>query len=76
MHLVLTAHEIYESDSSVLKAHYLFTFGTVLIVSLFIISLLLAWAIPEYSFVGFIKSLAAQTTHLYKSIFKTLFVDS
>ena len=76
MHLVLTAHEIYESDSSVLKAHYLFTFGTVLIVSLFIISLLLAWAIPEYSFVGFIKSLASQTTHLYRSIFKALFVDS
>ena len=76
MHLVLTAHEIYESDSSVLKAHYLFIFGAVLIISLFIISLLLAWAIPEYSFVGFIKSLASQTTHLYRSIFKALFVDS
>jgi hypothetical protein len=76
MHLVLTAHEIYESDSSILKAHYLFTFGAILIVNLFIISLLLAWAIPEYSFVGFIKSLASQTAHLYKSIYKALFVDS
>ena len=27
MHLILTAHEIYESDKSVLKAHYLFVFG-------------------------------------------------
>ena len=76
MHLILTAHEIYQSDNSVLKAHYLFTFGAILIVNLFIISLLLAWAIPEYSFVGFIKSLASQTFHLYKSVYKTLFVDS
>lgn len=76
MHLVLTAHEIYESDSSVLKAHYLFTFGAILIISFLIISLLLAWVIPEYSLVGFIKSLASQTFHLYKSIYRALFVDS
>lgn len=76
MHLVLTAHEIYQSDNSVLKAHYLLTFGAVFIASIFIISLLLAWAIPEYSFVGFVKSLASQTYHLYHSIYKALFVDS
>jgi hypothetical protein len=76
MHLVLTAHEIYESDKSVFKAHYLFTFGAILMANLFIISLLLAWVVPEYSLVGFIKSLASQTAHLYKSIYKTLFVDS
>ena len=76
MHLILTAHEIYESDSSVLKAHYFLTFGAVLIVSLFFISLLLACVIPEYSFVGFIKSLASQTYHLYQSIYKAFFVDS
>ena len=33
------------------------------------------WAIPEYSFIGFIKSLASQSIHLYKSIYKALFVD-
>jgi len=76
MHVVLTAHEIYESDNSVLKAHYLFTFGVVLIASFFVMSLLLAWAVPEYSFVGFIKSLASQTFHLYKSVYKALFMDS
>lgn len=76
MHLILTAQEIYESDSSILKAHYLLTFGAVLIAGLFIISLLLACVIPEYSFVGFIKSLASQTFHLYKFIYKALFVDS
>jgi len=75
MHLILTAHEIYQSDDSVLKAHYLFTFGAVLIANLLIMSLLLAWAIPEYSLVGFIKSLASQTFHLYKSVYKALFVD-
>ena len=76
MHLVQTAHEIYEADSSVLKAHYLCTFGVILIVDVFLISLLLAWVIPEYSFVGFIKSLSSQTCHFYKSVYKALFVDS
>ena len=75
MHLVLTAHVIYEADSGPFKAHYLITFGAILIVSLFIISLLLAWAIPEYSLIGFVKSLASQTTHLYKTIYKSLFVE-
>jgi hypothetical protein len=76
MHLILTAHEIYEADTSVFKAHYLITFGAILIVNLFVVSLLLAWVIPEYSFVGFIKSLASRTCHLYTSVYKGLFVDS
>jgi len=76
MHLVLTAHVIYESDSSLLKAHYLVTFGSILIVSLFVISLLLAWAIPEYSFIGFVKSLSSHTAHLYKNLYRLIFVDS
>jgi hypothetical protein len=75
MHLILTAHEIYQSDNSVLKAHYLLTFGAVLIANLFIISLLLAWVIPEYSLVGFIKSLTSHAFHLYTSVYKALFVD-
>ena len=75
MHLILTAREIYESDNSVLKAHYLFTFGAIFIANLIIISLLLAWVIPEYSLVGFVKSLASQTFHLYTSVYKALFVD-
>ncbi len=75
MHLILTAHEIYHSDTSVLKAHYLFVFGAILMANLFIMSLLLAWVIPEYSLVGFIKSLASHTFHLYTSVYKALFVD-
>jgi len=75
MHMVLTAHEIYQSDNSILKAHYLFTFGAVLVFNFFIISLLLTWVIPEFSFVGFVKSLASQTCHLYKTIYKAFFVD-
>ncbi len=75
MHLILTAHEIYQSDNSILKAHYLFVFGLVFIANLFIISLLLAWAIPEYSLLGFVKSLTSHTFHLYTSVYKTLFVE-
>jgi hypothetical protein len=76
MHLVLTAQEIYQADNSVLKAHYFITFWAILIANLFIISLLLAWVVPEYSFVGFVKSLASRTVHLYTSVYKALFVDS
>lgn len=75
MHLVLTAHEIYQSDDSVLKAHYFFVFGSILIANLFIMSLLLAWVIPEYSFVGFSKSLASHASHLYTSVYRALFVE-
>ncbi len=75
MHLVLTAHEIYEADNSVLKSHYFLVFGAVLIANLFVMSLLLAWAIPEYSLLGFIKSLVSHTSYLYKSIYRALFVD-
>lgn len=76
MHLILTARDIYDSDSSILKAHYLFTFGIVFIVNLCIISLLLVWAIPESSFISFIKTFSSQTCHFYKLVYKALFIDS
>ena len=76
MHLVLTAHDIYQSDNSVLKAHYFITFGAIVMANIFIMSLLLAWAVPEYSLVGFVKSLASHTSHLYKSVYRALFVES
>jgi hypothetical protein len=75
MHLVLTAHEIYQADNSVLKAHYFFVFGAIFIANLLIMSLLLAWAIPEYSLIEFFKSVCYQTSHLYHSVYKMLFVD-
>ncbi len=76
MHVVLTAREIYQADNTILKAHYLLVFGAVFVVSILIISLLLAWAIPEFSIVGFVKSLSSHTIHFYKSVYTALFVDS
>jgi hypothetical protein len=76
MHLVLTAQEIHQSDKSILKSHYLMTFAAILIANLMVMSLLLAWAIPEYSLIGFFKSMAWHTSHLYKSAYKALLVDS
>jgi len=76
MHLVLTARDIYESDGSILKAHYFVTFGAIVLVNILIMSLLFTWAFSEYSFVDFIKSLAFHTSHLYKLIYKGLFIDS
>ncbi|MDE2028717.1 MAG: hypothetical protein KGJ11_09285 [Candidatus Omnitrophica bacterium] len=75
MHLVLTAHEIYGSDKSPLKSQYLLVFSAVLASNLIIISLLLTLTC-QYSFVGFVKSIASHTSHFYKSSYKLLFVDS
>lgn len=75
MHLIMTAHEIYEADKSILKAHYLFVFGSLIVFNFIMMALLLAWALPEYSLIAFIKNLSAQTVHMYKWIYKVLFVD-
>lgn len=76
MHIILTAHQLYEADSSPLKAQYLFSFGLALIVNLFVIALLLSFAIAEFSFVGFFKALSSHTASYYQAIFKALFVSS
>ncbi len=75
MHIVLTANQMYEADKSPIKAQYLIGFGVVLVVQIFLISLLLRAAIPEYSFLGYFKSLTAQTASYYKYIYHLLFVS-
>ena len=71
----MAARQMHEEDNSPLKAQYFFGFGVVYVVNIIFMALLLAWVIPEFSFVAFVKSLAHHTTHLYKEIYHLLFVD-
>ena len=75
MHIVLTALQLYEADSSSIKGEYLFNFGLALVANLFIMSLLLGFAIPEFSFVGFLKTLSGHTASYYTAIYRLLFVS-
>ena len=75
MHIVLTAHQLYEADCSPIKAHYLFAFGLAFTANFFIISLLLGFVVPEFSFMGFFKTLSQHTASYYHAIYKALFVS-
>ena len=74
MHIVLTARQLYEADSSPIKGHYLFIFGLAFVVNFFIISLLLGLAVPEFSFTGFLKILSKHAFSYYQAIYKAFFV--
>ena len=72
MHIILTAHQLYEADKSPLKAHYLVVFGVAFVVNVFIISLLLGLAIPEFSFIAFFKYLSHHAWSSYQRIYQVL----
>ena len=75
MHVVLSASQLYESDSHPVKGQYLCTFGLTFIIQVFFISLLLWAVIPEFSFMGFFTSLAHHAFDYYRWIYKALFVS-
>jgi|GEM_PF-2287935 len=75
MHIVLTAHQLYEADNQPIKAHYFLVFSLVLVASLFVISLLLGISIREFSFVEFLKSFSHRAGSHYSAIYKLLFVS-
>jgi hypothetical protein len=75
MHVVLTAHQLYEADSGPIKAQYLFAFGLAFIANIFIIALLLGLVIQEFSFIGFFKALSHHASSYYQAIYKILFVS-
>ena len=76
MHIVLTANQLHEGDSSPVKGQYFLGFGFALLTNIMVIALLLGIVIPEFSFIGFFNSLSHHTVHFYQMIYKTLFVNS
>jgi hypothetical protein len=75
MHVVLTAHQLYEADSTPLKSQYLVCFAAALVVNLIVISLLLGVAIPEFSFMTFLKGFWNKTAYYYQMIYRVLFIS-
>ena len=76
MHVVLTAQQLNEGDKTVVRGGYFLSFSLALVFHVIIGGLLLAMAIPEFSFVQFIKDTFYQTVDNYHGIYKLLFVPS
>ncbi len=72
MHVVLTAHQLFESDSTPVKGEYLFAFGLAFIVSMWLTSLLLGLALPEFSLADFFKIMFHDAGATYHKIYKAL----
>lgn len=74
MNLVLAAGQLKGEDSGPLKAQYFLGFTLLYVFSLCFMALLLSWVMPEFSFIAFIKSLTYHATHLYKEVYRLLFI--
>ena len=73
MHMILTAQDLYAKDSSPGKPNYFFGMSLVYIFDVFLISLIMHFTLPGFSFVQFFQSLAAMSFQIYKAIFHQLF---
>ena len=74
MHVVLTARELYEEDSMLLKPNYFLMSGLVYIFAAFWLVLGLSFAFPEISAVQFFRAMAKVAMGLYTTAFIQLFV--
>ena len=73
MHIILTAKDLYQKDSTPGKPTYFFVMGVVYIVDVFFIALIMNMTLPGFSFVRFFQGLAGVTFNIYKAIFTQLF---
>jgi hypothetical protein len=73
MHVILTAQDLYNKDSSPGKPTYFFGMALVYIFDVFLIALIMHCSLPGFSFVKFFQSLALTSFHIYKTIFLQLF---
>ena len=73
MHIILTAKDLYQKDSSPGKPSYFFGMGFVYVIDVFFIALVMNMTLPGFSFVRFFQGLAETSFHIYKAIFTQLF---
>lgn len=73
MHIVMTAQELYNKDSSAGKPDYFFGMSLVYIVDLFFIALLLNLTLADFSFLRFFLALTGTSFDIYKAVFCQLF---
>lgn len=76
LHIISSAQQLYEGDTTPIKAQYLFGFGVVLIVNLVVMSLLINFAIKEFSFIDFFHDFSRHAAKYYTTIYNTLFINA
>ena len=73
MHIVLTARELYEEDTSLLKPHYFLVAGWVYVFVLALVAVGLSASFKEFSSVEFFRTTAKITVGVYVDAFTQLF---
>ena len=72
MHIILTAHELQDEDTSVVKSHYLFSMALAYTVNLVVMGFLLHLNFPHFSFPTFWAGALEETEGIYKVVFQYL----
>jgi hypothetical protein len=73
MHVILTAQDLYNKDTSPGKPTYFFGMALVYIFDVFLIALIMHFTLPGFSFIQFFQALASTSFQIYKTIFLQLF---
>lgn len=73
MHIVLTAQDLYNKDSTAGKPNYFFGMSLVYIVDVFLVSLFMSIAVQGFSFPRFFQTLTGTSVVIYKTVFQQLF---
>ena len=68
LHVILSAQELYESDETHLKGHYLLNLGVIFIVNMLILAGLLDLAFKKFSFMSFWDAAFQSGDYLYTKI--------
>lgn len=76
MHVVLSARNLYQSDTSLLKSGYFFMVGFLVIALCLVFAFLLNWLISEFSSWSFCKNAYNLAKTNYLSVWQFLFVDA
>ncbi len=73
MHIILTAQDLYNKDSSAGKPTYFFGMSLVYILDVFLMALLASLVLPGFSFPTFFNDLTGASGNIYKVVIGQLF---
>lgn len=74
LHLVYSADFLKEAGGKGISASYYFYISLVVIVNLALVALCFSLLFEEFSFIELFKSVAADAEHIYRTVFRQLFV--
>ena len=68
LHIILSGQELYESDESMIRGHYLLNIGLVFIVNMLIVVLLMDLVFKKFSFLSFWNNMFQTGEYIYTKI--------